>query len=457
MNRIFGILITLLCLTVSAQAGLFKAEMFTLANGLQCVVIENHKAPLVKQMLWYRVGSVDEDLVTKGGAHLLEHLMFRGTSRMPDGEFNRIMEKNGADSNAFTSHDMTAYHQMSDVSKLEVLLALEADRMVNLSFDEEAFEAEQKIVLQERKQVIENKPDSVFKERFDKLLWGNLPYGHPVTGVAAEIKALTYDNIRNLYNRYYTPNNAVLILSGDIDVKTVRPLVEKYFGSIPSREVARKEIPENTLPFTETLEMSLPHINTPKLMQQFLLPSYKKLVGNIYDYLVLAEYLGGGETSSLYKTLVVKRNMAVSVSAGYRLTAAGNTVFSFSMIPAKYSRQKIADAWLQLDEAQQIAVDELTEEKLAQIKRKILAGLVYVNDNPADAAYWVGYMLANGFTLEDVQNYEEHIQKVTVQGVKEAFAAVHEAPFVRGVLLPKEIPEDSDEQITENTAESVDE
>ena len=171
MNRFLKILTALLCLSASAEAALFKAETFTLPNGLQCVVVENHKSPIVKQMLWYKVGATDETFANKGGAHLLEHLMFRGTSRVPDGEFNRIMEKNGADSNAFTGHDMTAYHQMADVSRLEVLLALEADRMHNLSFDEEAFKAEQKIVLQERKQVIENKPSAAFTEKLNKMLW----------------------------------------------------------------------------------------------------------------------------------------------------------------------------------------------------------------------------------------------------------------------------------------------
>ena len=455
MNRFFKILTVLLCLNAPAKAALFKAETFTLPNGLQCVVVENHKSPIVKQMLWYKVGAADETAFYKGGAHLLEHLMFRGTSRVPDGEFNRIMEKNGADSNAFTGHDMTAYHQMADVSRLEVMLALEADRMHNLSFDEEAFKAEQKIVLQERKQVIENKPSAAFTEKFNKMLWGNSPYGHPVTGLSEEIESLTFKDTRDFYQRYYAPNNAILILSGDIDVKTAKPLVEKYFAEIEAKDIQRRRIAENTVTFTETLEMSLQDIQTAKMIHQSLLPPYKKLSGNIYDYLVLAEYLGGGETSALYKELVIRQKTAVSVSAGYRFTTGGNSVFSFSMIPAKYSRKQIAAAWQQLDEVGQSAVNQLNDEKLAQIKRKILAGLVYVNDNPTDAAYWIGNMMVSGFTLDDIQNYENHINEVTVDSVKNAFLAVQEAPVVRGVLLPEIIPEDEPEITAEEADEQI--
>lgn len=453
MNRFFKILTVLLCFSASAEAALFKAESFTLSNGLQCVVVENHKAPIIKQMLWYKVGAVDETFASKGGAHLLEHLMFRGTSRVPDGEFNRVMQKNGANSNAFTGHDVTAYHQMADVSRLEVMLAFEADRMNNLAFDEKAFEAERKIVLQERKQVVENNPSATFTERFNKMLWGNSPYGHPITGLSEEIQALTFKGARDFYNSYYAPNNAILILSGDIDVATAKPLVEKYFGKIEAKEVQRRPIAENTAFFAETIEMSLPEIQTAKMIKQSLLPPYQKLSGSIYDYMVLAEYLGGGETSALYKSLVIKQKTAVSASAGYHFTALGNSVFTVSMIPAAYSRKQIADAWQKLNDAQITAVERLTDQKLEQIKRKILAGLVYVNDSPEDAAYWIGHMLANGFTLDDVQNYEDRIREVSVASVKEAFNAVQNAPVVKGVLLPEKIPEDD----VKTTAEEADE
>ena len=174
------------------RAELFKAEEFFLSNGLHVVIVENHKAPLVKQMLVYKVGAVDNLSGKAGGAHLLEHLMFRGTSKVKDGEFNRIMKDNGAVSNAFTSYDITAYHQFADVSRLEVLMAMEADRMQNLNFDEKAYEAEQKIVLQERKQVVENNPASAYSERLRRVMYNDSPYGRPITGTEDEIRDLSF-------------------------------------------------------------------------------------------------------------------------------------------------------------------------------------------------------------------------------------------------------------------------
>lgn len=224
-NKFVLLLCAVMAYVAPAVAEIFKAETFTLDNGLQCVVVENHKAPLVKHMLWYKVGSADEGFGKGGSAHLLEHLMFRGTKRAVGNEFNRMMEKNGVESNAFTSYEVTVYHEFADVAKLEILMALEADRMQNLSFSEEDYAAEQQIVLQERKQRVENNPSAPFSERFNKILWGNLPYGHPVTGLSDEIMALTYADIRAFYQKFYAPNNAVLVISGDVDAATIRPLV----------------------------------------------------------------------------------------------------------------------------------------------------------------------------------------------------------------------------------------
>ena len=193
----------LLLLPLTAAADLFKADEFTLDNGLRVVVVENHKAPLIKHMVWYNAGAVDEVKGKGGSAHLLEHLMFRGTKKVKGDEFNQIMHENGADSNAFTSQDMTVYHQFADISKLEALMALEADRMQNLNFDKDAFEAERKIVYQERKQVIENNPAAPFAERLSLLLWGNSAYGRPVSGLANEIMDLNSQDIRDFYQRYF--------------------------------------------------------------------------------------------------------------------------------------------------------------------------------------------------------------------------------------------------------------
>lgn len=440
MNKVVAILaFSLISLWNSiAFSSLFKAEEFTLDNGLQCVIIENHKAPLIKQMVWYKAGSVDEEAGKGGSAHLLEHLMFRGTKFAKDGEFNRIMEKNGVSDNAFTSHNVTAYHQFADVSKLEILLAMEADRMENLNFNEKAFEAERKIVYQERMQVVENNPASPFYERFDIILWGNSPYGRPVTGLPHEIMGLEYADMMRFYQKFYTPSNAVLLLSGDITAKEARPLIEKYFGAIVSHPV--KHIKQNTdmHEFHETLEMTLPNISTIKISERYLLPRHDELKNKIYAFLVMEEYLGGGSTSALYKDLVLKQKVALSVGASYHFVSRGEGVFSFGMVPAdeeEFDREKMLSL---LHTATDDAMKTLNEKKLAQIKRKMLADLIFVNDNPQTAAEWIGTMLTVGFTLDEVQKYEDNINAVNLRDIKEAYAKLKESPRVSGVLYPED-------------------
>ncbi|MBP5215045.1 MAG: insulinase family protein [Alphaproteobacteria bacterium] len=419
-----------------ASATVFKAEEFVLPNGLRCVVVENHKAPLIKHMVWYKAGSVDEEAGKGGSAHLLEHLMFRGTKKVKDGAFNEIMEKHGAVSNAFTTHEVTAYHEFADISRLEVLMALESDRMQNLNFDKQAFETERKIVFQERMQRIENNPSSIFSERFDLLLWGNSPYGRPVTGLAEEIESLTYDDALSFYQRFYAPNNAILVLSGDIDAATVKPLVEKYYGKLQSHKVKRQN-PVSVRPyFRETLEMELPDINTVKMVESYILDTTEEIKDEVYDYAVLAEYLGGGETSALYRDLVLKNKEFVSVFAGYNFVTNGNTVFSFSLLPVEGNKMSLTELSDILHHSAENAVKNLTDKRLEQIKRKMVADLVYANDNPADAAQWIGYMLASGFSLADIQNYEEKISSVTLSGVKQAFKNLQKASGVKGLLKP---------------------
>lgn len=439
MNKITSVLaLSVFLWSNVALSSLFKAEEFTLNNGLRCVIVENHKAPLIKQMLWYKVGSVDEQAGKGGSAHLLEHLMFRGTKFAKDGEFNRIMEKNGVSDNAFTSHDVTAYHQFADMSKLEVLLALEADRMENLSFDEKAFEAERKIVYQERMQVVENNPASPFNERFDLILWGDNPYGRPVTGLPREIMALEYADIMNFYKKFYTPSNAVLLLSGDITAKEARPLIEKYFGEISSHQVEHIKHDTDMHEFHETLEMTLPNISTIKISERYLLPKHDELKRKVYAFLVLEEYLGGGATSALYKDLVLKQKIALSVGASYHFVSRGEGVFSLGMVPdsaKEFNREEMLSL---LHNAADEAIESLSEKKLAQIKRKMLADLVFVNDNPQTAAEWIGAMLTVGFTLDEVQKYENNIKAVTLQDVKEAYTKLKKSPRVCGVLYPED-------------------
>lgn len=420
----------------NAVAKLFEADEFVLDNGLHCVVIQNHRAPLVKHMVWYKVGSVDEKKGKSGSAHLLEHLMFRGSKKVRDGEFNAVMHNNGVDSNAFTSHDVTVYHQFSDITKLELLMAFEADRMQNLKFDKKAFEAEQKIVFQERMQMVENNPSAPFYENINSMLFGLSPYGYPVTGFTDEIKKITYDDIYDYYKDFYAPNNAILVISGDINIDQAKELVQKYYASIPRREVKQSVFDDDSILFSKTLEMKLPNIKATKVVNKYLLDNYKKMDKKYYNYIVLAEYLGGGDTSELYKNLVVNEKKAVSINVGYSFVSRGRSVFHISSI--LNNGVDVSQFNELLDEALYNTYDNLDDNKLNRIKRKILSDLIYANDNPEDAAYTVGFMLANGFSLDEVQNYEKNISEVNLDGVKAAFKDIFEnSSSVKGVLKPE--------------------
>ena len=434
LSLFFGIFL----IYFSANAELFKAQEFFLGNGLHVVVVENHKAPVIKQMLWYNVGSAHDGLGKGGRAHFLEHLMFRGTNKVKDGEFNALMENNGISSNAFTSYEVTAYHEFADISKLELLLALEADRMKNLNFDKDAFNTEKQVIIQEREQVIENNPAAPFNEKFREIVWGNNPFGHPITGLKEEIVNLSYDDVKTFYNRYYSPKNAILVLSGDITIDEAKPLVEKYFGNIKNRPIKARFVGTPVLKekFSQQLEMSLPNIKTPRIVWYYVLPPYAKIKGSVYDYEALEQYLGSGKTSALYRDLVLNRKIALSVGANFSFITHTNASFSLSMVPAEGI--SISEAKEALKDALQKAVTELNEQKLASVKKKMVADLVYVQDNPSTAANIIGNLLTNGFSLDFLQSYEADVDKISLKGVKDAY---HEIFFnssnATGVLLPQ--------------------
>ncbi|MDD4556554.1 MAG: pitrilysin family protein [Alphaproteobacteria bacterium] len=426
----------LMCLN-SVQAKMFDLHEFVLDNGLRVIVIPNHKAPIIKHMVWYQVGSVDEVLGKSGKAHLLEHLLFRGTEKVKDSEFNTLIEENGGESNAFTSYDFTAYHQTLDISKLELAMFLEADRMQNLKLTPEGFEKERGIVFQERKQVVDSNPLGSFMEFLRRSLWQEHPYGRPVIGTDEEIKSLTYDDVMHFYHSFYAPNNALLILSGDIEVETAQNLAEKYYGKLEKRTLGeRPEIAKNLKPFSSKIAMSLPDINSPRFLKTYQIGSQQTNPEDVYAFVVLAKYLGDGETSKLYKDLVLSQKIALSASASANVFARSYGTFSFSVLPVEgYDIEKIEN---KLNEAVQKAITEMTEKDVAEVKEKMLAGLVYVRDNPSDAAYIVGSMASIGMSAKEVNEYDEKIAAVRFEDVKKAAQKLLEnKQNIVGILTPQ--------------------
>lgn len=433
----FSVLFAVLMLiALPVRAELFGLKGYVLENGMRVVVVSNHKAPIAKHMVWYKVGAADEKLGKGGSAHLLEHLMFRGTRKVRGQSFNRILEENGADSNAFTAQDVTAYHEFVDISRLELVMALEADRMRNLSIDDESFETERKIVYQERKQVVENNPLYKFNEELQRLFWQNHPYSRPITGSENEILSLTDKDVKDIYRHYYVPNNAVLVIAGDIEPETAFRLAEKYYGDIKPAKV-----PENRLKFdTEvktktTLRMKLPNIELPRLVKKYHVPGYAEAKGGIYAYMVLSKYLGEGEVSKLYVDLVVNRKMATGVSTDYNFTAPSGGSFSISAIPAK--GVSVDEMTAALDDSVKQAMSELNDRTLQKYKKQMLSGLVYAKDNPNEAAQIVGMLATAGMSDDEIENYADNIEKVTVADVKKAYMQMLQSPQTEAVVEPE--------------------
>lgn len=430
------LLINLSVFDVKANTNQFDIKEFYLKNGMQVVVIENHKAPIIKHMVFYKTGAVDEPRGKGGVAHLLEHLMFRGTKKVKGQEFNRIMEQNGAESNAFTSQDVTAYHQFLDISRLELAMFLEADRMKNLNISDKDFVTERDIVFQERKQRVDSNPSAKFYEILRKTLWGNHPYANPVTGLDDEIKNLTKKDVVDFYNKYYSPNNAVLVLSGDITFDEAKKLAEKYYGKIKPNKFevnAFEKLPEN---FEVKIKMKMDEVKLPRLVKLMSVPSFVQDKNKAYALDVLVKYLIQDENSPLYQKLVIQDKKALNVGAYYDGISRSFGSFSFSAVPrGKLDEQfekYVEDAW-------NYAIKKFNESELEKTKKKMLSDLVYMKDNPSVLAQTTGWMASTGVKIDELQKYEENIKNVKVNDVKNMADFVwNKAPKVTGILLAGE-------------------
>ncbi len=432
IKKLFLIMICLVVSISDTNAKTFAMEEFFLNNGMQVVVIENHKAPIVKHMVFYKVGAVDEPRGKGGIAHLLEHLMFRGTKKVKGQEFNRIMEQNGAESNAFTSQDVTAYHQFLDISRLELAMFLEADRMKNLKISDSDFETERDIVFQERKQRVDNNPSAKFYEMVRRALWGNHPYGNPVTGLDDEIKNLSRKDAVEFYEKYYSPNNAVLVLSGDIKVDEAKRLAEKYYGNLKPVEFERTKIDDLPKNFEIRLKTKMDEVKLGRLIKMMVVPSFIQDKNKAYALEVLSEYLSQDENSPLYQKLVASDKKALNVSAYYDGISRSFASFVFSAVPVDKPDENFEKA---IEKAWKFAIEKLDEKELEKTKQKMLSDLVYMKDNPSTLAQTAGWMAASGVGIDELQNYENNIKNVSLNDVKNVADFVwNKAPKATGVL-----------------------
>ena len=423
----------------SAGAGVFDPETFTLKNGMAVVVIPNHRVPVVTHMVWYKVGSADEPPGKSGIAHFLEHLMFKGTRKLASGEFSRILARNGGRENAFTSHDYTGYYQSIAVDRLEMVMEMEADRMTNLVFDAKEVEPERQVIFEERRNRTGNNPSALLAEHVNATLYLNHPYRRPIIGWEHEIRGLTIADLMSFYRRWYVPNNAILVVAGDITAEELRPLAEKTYGRIPAAP-ARLRVRPGEPPHRAARRVTLkdPRVRQPSWSRTFLAPSYTEgATEQAYALQVLAEILGGA-TGPLYRSLVVEQKLAVSAGAFFDPSRLGPGTFGFYASPRPGVSMEKLEAAMEAELAR--VVDKgVTGKEARRAKGRLQAEAVYARDSLGTGARVLGGALAIGLTVEDVESWPERIGAVTVPEINAAARDVlGQAASVTALLLPED-------------------
>ncbi|MSO81350.1 MAG: insulinase family protein [Alphaproteobacteria bacterium] len=427
-----------LAMALPAAAKVFEPTHFTLANGLEIVVVGNHRAAVVTHMVWYRVGAADEPASRSGIAHFLEHLMFKGTTKRAPGEFSALVSRNGGRENAFTGPDYTAYYQTVAGDRLELVMELEADRMTNLTLTDAQIEPERKVVLEERGARVDSDPRSILSEQVQAAAWLNHPYRLPIIGWRHEIEALSRADIVDFYRTWYAPNNAVLVVAGDVAPEAVRALAEKYYGVIPARTVParlRPAEPPQLAPRVVTLSDA--RVEQPSWSRRWLAPSHRAGErAHAYPLELLAEVLGGGATSRLYRALVVEQEVAVSAGAWYDGDAWDLGSFGIWLAPRSGMPLDRAVAALEAEVAKLLA-EGVQPVEVARARQRLVDSAVFARDDLSAAARVLGEALATGKTVADVEAWPERIAVVTPAQIDAAARAVlRPAASTTGVLLP---------------------
>ncbi|MDP5306709.1 M16 family metallopeptidase [Paracoccus spongiarum] len=412
---------------------------FTLPNGLEAVVIEDRRAPVVVQMLWYRVGAADEMPGKSGIAHYLEHLMFKGTDTLAAGEFSKTVTANGGMDNAFTSYDYTAYFQRIASDRLPMIMRMEADRMANLRIGEDDWQAERQVVLEERAQRTDSDPRALFAEERAAVQFYNHPYGRPVIGWRDEMMGLTREDAIAWYDAHYSPDEAVLIIAGDVTADEVRKLAEQYYGPIPAKgKAAPRQRPQEPVQRSpRRMQMQDARVAQPTLVRSYLAP--ERNPGDQQDaaaLTVLAELLGGSMQTSVLGRALALPGKALWVSASYDGLSLDPTTFTLSMVPAEGMATRKAEELLDATLAEFLAKGP-DEDDLARVKTRIRAAQVYARDSAHGRAYDYGQGLSIGLSAEDVAGWPDLLDAVTADQLRSAAAALLDSrATVTGWLLP---------------------
>jgi len=424
-----------------AEAAVFNPETFTLENGMQVVVITNRRAPVVTHHVWYQIGSSDSPPGLSGLPHFHEHLMFKATEKLASGEFSKEVARNGGNDNAFTGPDYTGYFQTIARDRLELVMEMEADRMTNLVLAEDEVLRERDVVLEERSMRVDNNPGARLAEQMNAAQFLHHPYGVPVIGWRHEIEAYSREASLEFYRTWYAPNNAILLIAGDIDAEELKPLAEKYYGVIPAKPVPER-IRVQEPPQSAAREVTLrdPRVRQPSWTRSYLAPSYASgETEHAYPLTVLADILGGTSTSRFYRSLVIEQQIATSAGAYYRGSVLDFGTFRFYGSPR--TGTTLDELETAMDAELERLIDEpITEEEVKRATERLVSEAVYARDSLSGAVRSFGIALTTGRTVDDVEAWPERVAAVTAEDVNAAAAYVLKSEAsVTGRLLPAEL------------------
>jgi zinc protease len=400
-----------------------RPATFTLSNGMDVVVIPDHRTPVVTQMVWYKVGSADETPGKSGLAHFLEHLMFKGTTAHPAGEFSQAVLKVGGNENAFTSTDYTGYFQRVPKEHLGKMMEFEADRMTGLILKDENVLPERDVVLEEYNMRVANNPEARLTEQIMAALYLNHPYGRPVIGWHQEIEKLGREDALAFYRRFYAPNNATLVVAGDVEADDVRAMAERTFGAVaPQPGIPAKRLrPQEPLPVApRTVTLADQNVEQPGVRRYYLVPSATTATEGESPALdVLAQLMGNGSNSYLYRALVVDKPLAVNAGASYQGTSLDDSQFAISASPkpgVEFAEiEKVIDGVIA-----EVAQNAVPAADLERVKTQLIAEAVYAQDSQATLAQWYGAAVTVGLSVDQIRSWPDRIRAVTAEQVRDA-------------------------------------
>jgi zinc protease len=414
----------LLLLLLFPSLLLAQTQEFKLSNGLKVFVREDHRSPVVVSQVWYRAGSLDEVNGKTGVAHVLEHMMFKGTKKIKAGEFSRLIAKAGGKENAFTGADYTCYFQQLEKSNLELSFRLEADRMQNLNLSKEEFDKEIKVVMEERRWRTDDKPTSQVKEQFASTVFKSHPYSRPVVGWMNDLENMTVEDAREWYQNWYAPNNAILVVVGDIQANDVLNLAKKYFEKIPARKIPERKPQVEPKQIGERRSVIKAPSELSYLLMGYQAPTLMDPLGNNesswepYALEMLSNILAGNGSSRLNQNIVRNQRLAVNVSAGYDSTSRGRiSLFELEGTPNDFKKiNELENALLQ--EIEKIKKDGVTQEELDRVKSMVIASDVYQKDSMFGMAMEIGQLETMGYSFHLSDGYIEKVNSVTSEQIK---------------------------------------